>query len=268
MAIPEVEGGDLLALLSRRAAESPAQPWLFAPDGLDWRWWSWARAESAVAGVAAGLLAAGLDPGTPLRIPAEATPGGVLGWLAALGAGLRPVWGEEAAPARLLTAGGAMPERTAFLLEREGDGGEAERGLLPVTHRSGRRATLPEAAARHRREGRPVLLRARGSAAPEDRALVSWTLRAEAALVLEPDSAAYAAALLWARPTHLVEPSATLDLLAEALPRLAGGRDPEGRLGRRSRLRSVRWLGAVPPQPATLALFARLGAEPEPFAPA
>ncbi len=268
MAIPEAEGGELLSLLSRRAAESPAQPWLFAPDGLDWRWWSWARAESAVAGVAAGLLAAGLAAGTPLEIAPEASPGGVLAWLAALGAGLRPVIGGPAAPFRLLTAGGPRPERTAFLLERREAGSEAERQLLPAPHRGGRRTTQPETAARHRREGRPVLLRARACAAPEDRALVVWTLRAEAALVLEPAPAAFAAALHWARPTHLAEPSETLDLLAEALPRLAGGRDPEGRLARRSRLRSVRWLGAVPPRPPTLALFSRLGAEPEPFAAA
>jgi len=266
--IPEAEGGELLALLSQRAAESPAQPWLFAPDGLDWRWWSWARAQSTVAGVSAGLLAAGLAAGSPLEIPSEATPGSVLAWLAALGAGLMPVRGNPAAPARLLAAGGPRPERTAFLLERGEQGEEARREFLPVPHRSGRSTTAPEAAARHRREGRPVLLRASGAAGPEDRALVAWTLRAEAALVLEPAPAALAAALLWTRPTHLVEPSATLDLVARALPRLAGGRDPEGRLARRSRLDSVRWLGAVAPQPETLALFSRLGAKPEPFAAA
>ena len=45
----------------------------------------------------------------------------------------------------------------------------------------------------------------------------TWTARAGAAWVLEPDPEAFAAAALWARPTLVVAPGGELESLASAL---------------------------------------------------
>ncbi|HPA94453.1 MAG TPA: hypothetical protein PLT41_00050 [Thermoanaerobaculia bacterium] len=259
-------GARALALLAQRAEESPAQPWLFAPDGYDWRWWSWAQAAATVAAVAAGLRAADLPPGSAVYLSPAATPGALLAWLAAAGAGLAPCWeAAETGTFRLECAGGPRPERAGFLLLRRREDGPEERCPLAGGRPAGGSVTRPEAAARHRRESRPVLLRGRGTGEADDRALVLWTLQREAALVLEPNPGTLAATLLWSRPTHLAEPAAVLDRLATVLPQIAGGRDPARRLRRSLRLRTVWWLGAEAPAVETVAFFSRFAAAPRPL---
>jgi len=72
------------ALLRRAAAERPDQIALIDPDGR----WTWAQLREQVGDLAAGLVAAGLQPGDRLAVQAPATAEFVQVYLAALQAGL------------------------------------------------------------------------------------------------------------------------------------------------------------------------------------
>ena len=158
----------LPAALLRHAAETPEDPWLFRPEGLDWRWHPFgemARRMELDAGVAASA-----------EVPFRAEPAWVSLDLARQAAGRGVV---------LRTAdGSAMTWRAAELVaEGEAFGAELERA-----------AGLPAA-------GREIVVWSGPPDDPERRALLAWATLRGAALVLEPDPGALAATAAWARPT-------------------------------------------------------------------
>jgi hypothetical protein len=96
--------------------------------------------------------------------------------------------------------------------------------------------------------GRDILVSWRDLDHPVERQVVSWTLAAGAALILEPQAGSGLASALWARPTvfgGLPEEMEAFHVALDAkrgwLHRLRPGRLPLGRL------RAVLWLGPAPP---------------------
>jgi hypothetical protein len=94
----------LAALLAREAAE-PESPFLFWPDGWDWRWWSWGRVAQLTARWQATL--ADLPAGARVGFAGDAWPGALVLDLAAQAAGL------EAVPTAAISAGEPSPEEHA-----------------------------------------------------------------------------------------------------------------------------------------------------------
>jgi hypothetical protein len=89
----------LPALLRRRAAADPESPFLFWPDGWNWRWWSWRETAALAERWSAPL--AGLPPDCGVAFAGDAYPEAIALDLAVLSAGLTPV------PLGLLRGGGA-----------------------------------------------------------------------------------------------------------------------------------------------------------------
>jgi hypothetical protein len=75
--------------LRRQAAADPESPFLFWPDGWNWRWWSWRETAELAARWAAPL--AGLPPACRVGFADAAYPGAIALDLAVQSAGLTPV---------------------------------------------------------------------------------------------------------------------------------------------------------------------------------
>ncbi|QQR72358.1 MAG: hypothetical protein IPJ17_12615 [Holophagales bacterium] len=253
MSLPE----DILDLLRRHGERGGFEPWLFAPVGADWRWWSWAEVDAGAARVAKLLENVGFGRGNLVGLPEPVLPGTICALLGAIRAGIRPV-ASAVCPAKVLEAAGLIASQVRFCLEfvaerrESGPAGE-------------RRAADWEAIAATARSGgvRPSMVRSGSPWSDVDLERLGWSIAADAALLFEPAVDAFGASVLWARPTHLAESGAVLTELAARLRALAGGRQPEARLRRRlDRLSRVWWFDA-PPVEAASALFAGLGARVE-----
>jgi len=75
--------------LRRQAAADPESPFLFWPDGWNWRWWSWGETAELVARWSAPL--AGLPPASAVAFAGAAYPSTIALDLAVQSAGLAPV---------------------------------------------------------------------------------------------------------------------------------------------------------------------------------
>jgi hypothetical protein len=182
-----------IALL-RHAELDREEPWLFRPEGWDWRWWSWGEAARRMTAWAESL--AGLPAGSHVSFSYTALPEIVILDLAIQAAGMVPVpvsrpvaadWGEAfvidpPSPVPLFhrPPGGAMAgEDWAALAERV----QVEIGP-PL--RAGSREIVVLSGPLERRE---------------ERAMLSWATMAGAAVVLEPDPVLRVATAAWVRPT-------------------------------------------------------------------
>jgi AMP-binding enzyme len=83
------ENQSLPGALRRQAAADPESPFLFWPDGWNWRWWSWRETAELVARWAAPL--AGLPPACGVAFAGAAYPEAIALDLAVQSAGLTPV---------------------------------------------------------------------------------------------------------------------------------------------------------------------------------
>jgi AMP-binding enzyme len=79
----------LPAALRRQAAADPESPFLFWPDGWNWRWWSWRETAALAERWSAPL--AGLPPARGVAFAGDAYPEAIALDLAVLSAGLTPV---------------------------------------------------------------------------------------------------------------------------------------------------------------------------------
>ncbi len=220
----------LPAALLRFAASDPETPWLFRPEGLDWRWHSFGEVAAWMAldaGFAAGL------PSGEVAIPFAATPAWVSLDLALQASGrtsalagapadlpdLPPRPGSpgsayrrwrqvplpeaplEPGAVRLVGSGGLPWIWSAADLVEEGEALGAEIERLGGPPPGGREIALwngpPDQAAA--------------------RAFLAWATLRGAALVLEPDPYARIATALWARPTVFLGEAADLAALRQSL---------------------------------------------------
>ncbi len=95
----------LLAALRARAAAEPESPFLFWPDGWDWRWWSWGRVAQLTARWQKTLVE--LPAGARVGFAGDAWPGALVLDLAVQAAGL------EAVPTAAISAGEPAPAEHA-----------------------------------------------------------------------------------------------------------------------------------------------------------
>src|ERR1700688_912964 len=143
----------LPAALRRQAAADPESPFLFWPDGWNWRWWSWRETAELAAQWSAALAA--LPPACRVAFAVAAYPSAIALDLAVQSAGLTPVplilgLGGGSAGGRGQAAQGAEPGREAA--ERAGcqawlevAGGEARLTRLdrPLAGMAGPAAVVP-----------------------------------------------------------------------------------------------------------------------------
>ncbi|MBV8198991.1 MAG: hypothetical protein JOZ15_00050 [Acidobacteria bacterium] len=97
------ENSILLGALERHAGADPESPFLFWPEGWNWRWWSWRQVAELAARWSAPL--AGLRAGAGVAFAGGAYPQAIALDLAVQAAGLTPV--PLPVPVSLPLAGGA-----------------------------------------------------------------------------------------------------------------------------------------------------------------
>lgn len=244
--------------LLRHAVSDPESPWLFRPEGLDWRWHSFGEMAAWMA-LDADFVA-GL-PGDEVAIPFAATPA----WMSldlALQAterisavanalpdllDLPPRPGAPGSPyrrwrqipllepppepggVRLRDSTGLPLVWSASDLVEEGEALGAE-----IEHQGG----APPG-------GREIALWSGPPDQPASRAFLAWATLRGAALILEPDPYSRIATTLWARPTVFFGDAADLAALRQSLederPRRWFRRSPSLPL---KRLRAVVHTGA------------------------
>ncbi|HYL04684.1 MAG TPA: AMP-binding protein [Thermoanaerobaculia bacterium] len=81
----------LPAALERQAAADPESPFLFWPEGWNWRWWSWRQVAALTARWSAPLAGLGAGAGAAVAFAGDAYPQAVALDLAVQAAGLTPV---------------------------------------------------------------------------------------------------------------------------------------------------------------------------------
>ncbi|HZF11342.1 MAG TPA: AMP-binding protein [Thermoanaerobaculia bacterium] len=222
----------LPAVLFRRAAATPEEPWLFYRRGWDWSWWPWRSVAERVAAWTESLSP--LAAGTRAAFAAAPSPSTIALDLALQGAGLLSV----PVPPDLTTAdlAAALAERRAevwvnpegedlsihFATERDGRsvreaGGAVVDGGRVFTARDliGAATTIEELLPGGRR-GREILVSCRPLSDPAERQLLAWAIWSGAALLLEPDRSAGVATAVWARPTLFHGTAAEIALLRQA----------------------------------------------------
>jgi hypothetical protein len=194
-AAPPPAADTLAAALAGHAARHPHRPFLFWPDGLDWRWMDYAEAAGEVARLErAGPPAEGLDEGAVTAGAGEAAVPDAVGEALEAVAGPRPAGGS---PAFLeIAALGARAQAAAAAAFGA--------GLALAAPRRPRREIVVLA---------PPFAEERG-ADPGASLLFAWAVLAGAALVLEPSPPALVATAAWARPTLFRGPAADLAALA------------------------------------------------------
>ncbi|HEX2254834.1 MAG TPA: hypothetical protein VHQ65_16335 [Thermoanaerobaculia bacterium] len=209
---------DLPAALAQWAAERPQAPWLFHPEGLDWRWLSFAAAAAEVERLAAAsgaaLAAAGVAPPAAVSFVYEPRPAPVLLDLALQRAGFTaaPQPPGEAPrhpvlPPEVLAATGD---------ERCASGGEEVPGGVEVRTAAGAALTVSAgelaasaaaleeaiaAAGPLRRPEREIVVAGPDLADPVERRILAWSLLQGAAVLLEPSALGRPGTAAWARPT-------------------------------------------------------------------
>lgn len=213
------------AALRRRAAADPESPFLFWPDGWNWRWWSWRQVAEQVdrwrvplAALPPGALVGFAGGAYPDAIPQDlalqeagmtAVPVGAAGASASCDAWLELVGGEPS----VRRPGGSRPASPSGRGPGESIGGVIVGGAGGVRRRL---ASAEVAAAAARLEsmiaaargplagaGRPRQILVAGQPLDEwpARLLTSWAILAGAALALQADSALRLGTVRWARPT-------------------------------------------------------------------
>lgn len=220
-----------VAALARRAGSAPEDPWLFYRRGWDWRWRSWGQVADQVARGAATLRrspALALPPRSrgDVRVAFDGRqdPDAVAAGLAAQAAGATAV-PRSVGPRRPLEVAVLEGGEPAVRLRLPACRSRLERWRPQALGLDAAVAGAPDADEAERLasalpplgRGRPILC---ASAALDPRTiqtLQAWTMRMDAAWVLEPDPEAFAAAALWARPTLVVAPGRELESLASAL---------------------------------------------------
>jgi hypothetical protein len=211
----------LPAAVERRAAADPESPFIFWPEGWNWRWWSWRQTADLMARWAAPL--AGLPPGAAVGFDGRAYPQALALDLAVQAARWVPV------PAGGLTSGCAWwldlpagPSGAARLRSLEGcapssdgDGGASppaagvmvqaaeEWHLISVPELEGAVARVGEMirAGRAATGERDILVAGRQLGSWGGRLLAAWATVEGAALVVDADPASRLGNVLWARPT-------------------------------------------------------------------
>ncbi|HEV3459910.1 MAG TPA: AMP-binding protein [Thermoanaerobaculia bacterium] len=283
----------LPAALERQAAADPESPFLFWPEGWNWRWWSWRQVAELAAQWSAPL--AGLRAGAGVAFAGDSYPQAIVLDLAVQAAGLTPVplaggegaaaeagcvaWLEETAGEARVTrldgevalwdAAGGGP---AVLLA--GEGGDWR--PLPVAELLAAAARVEgtigaasrvegatgSAAGPRGSRGREILVGGWPLREWAGRLLAAWAVTAGAALVLETDPSRRLGTVLWARPTVFhggAAETAALRLQVEAARRPHRWRGwrrlPSPPLGR---LRTLFQL--QPPAPAEAAFWQERGA--------
>lgn len=188
------EPPSLPAALLCHAELGREEPWLFRPEGWDWRWWSWGEAARRMSLWAERLAA--LPAGSHVSFSYTALPEAVILDLAIQAAGLVSVpvsgpvaegWGERLdldppalGPLFHRPAGDAgMPADLVAMAERV----QAEIGPPP------------------RQGSREIVVLSGPLDQPEERAMLSWATVAGAAVVLEPNPDLRVATAAWVRPT-------------------------------------------------------------------
>ncbi|MEM1202549.1 MAG: hypothetical protein AAGN66_04915 [Acidobacteriota bacterium] len=248
-AAPTADGASPVQLLIERAAAAPEHPWLFFRRGLDWRWLSYrqvadqvARSAKALRDWAEDMRAQGLQ--TPrVAVDPRPLPDALVATLSAATAGLEAEAVDPASGVEVFTPPAARSNLDRWEAEPlepvtaiEGtesrlwfrDDGAPLRSVLPAGSVAAAEAltdTLPPPAG-----ARPILMSGADLGAARLQALAAWTLSADAAWVLEPQKDAFAATVLWVRPTHLVARGDDFEDLA---------RDWDRRASKQSRLVAV-----------------------------
>ncbi len=127
----------LPAALEQRAAATPESPFLFWPDGWNWRWWSWRQAAALTARWSAQLT--GLPAGAGVAFAGDRYPEAFVLDLAVQAAGLTPV--PLAGPGAIGHGGRAGPEQQAVVPAAVPPGClawlEVAAGEVEVTRREG-----------------------------------------------------------------------------------------------------------------------------------
>lgn len=183
----------LPAALLRHAERGREEPWLFRPEGWDWRWWSWGEAARHMSLWAERLAI--LPAKSRVSFSYTAVPEAVILDLAVQAAGLVSVpvsgpvaegWGERLeidppSPVPLFhhpPGDTEMPDLAA-MAERV----QAEIGPPP------------------RQGSREIVVLSGPLEKPEERAMLSWATVAGAAVILEPNPAHRVVTAAWVRPT-------------------------------------------------------------------
>lgn len=181
----------LPAALLRHAALGPEEPWLFRPEGWDWRWCSWGEAARRMMAWAESL--ARLPVGSRVSFPFTALPGNVILDLAIQAAGLVPVPGpvsEDRGEAFAIDP----PSPTPLFHRPPGD--RAGEDWAALAERVQEQIGPPV------REGsREIVVLSGPLERWAERAMLSWATLAGAAVVLEPNPAVRIATAGWVRPT-------------------------------------------------------------------
>ena len=224
---------DLPAALFLHAGSSPEEPWLFQPEGWDWRWHSWREIAREVRARAEGLAAH--PRGSRVAFPYAARPEAIVLDLAIQAAGLvaaptsapppepsppqpsspapslPPSPGEEGekqeevdlkAPSLPVRGEGRGRERGGWGSEGGGgavvirNGQPVELSAADLIALAGRIQELIEPIGK-----RDIVVLGGPLEDPDERAMLSWATLAGAAVVLEPNPALRLATAAWARPT-------------------------------------------------------------------
>lgn len=255
------------------AASDPEIPWLFHPEGLDWRWWS--RREVARGALAWAAELARHPPGSHAAFLYRPRPYAVALDLAIQAAGLVSVPLAEEGEAReegVVTIGGeAVPlgpwnpaaSQPAGLPQPGGGAVLAGGGAYARQVGAGGLAAAAEriaqeiAAAAPLRERHEILVSYRPLSDPLERALISWAASTGAAVLLEPFPLSALASIAWARPTLFAGTT-------EEISRLRAAAGPSRRPWRRrklpfGRLRLVLAAGSQPLPPEEAAYWEERG---------
>ncbi len=232
---------NLPAALFLHAGSRPEEPWLFRPEGWDWRWHSWGEIAREVLARAESL--SGYAAGSRYAFPYTARPEDVVLDLAIQAAGLVAVPGEapppEPSPPRPSSPAPSHPtspgEEGEERDERDSRDEQGHRGsFFPSPGEVGWGGAGEGPGVRVRaggavilRNGEPIELSPAELIAmaerlqerigpsgerdivvlsgsleiPEERSMLAWATVAGAAVVLEPNPALRAATAAWVRPT-------------------------------------------------------------------
>jgi acyl-CoA synthetase (AMP-forming)/AMP-acid ligase II len=178
----------LPAALQGHAARDREEPWLFHPEGWDWRWLSWGE---IAAQVDAGAASLAVQPaGSPLSFSYSPRPEFVVYDLAVQAAGLVSVPSSSLQDLPVGGGGGAMVMTAGAPVVVEA----AE--LVAMAER-----VQGEIAPPRKAYEREIVVLGGPLERMEERAMLSWATVTGAAVALEPTPGSRVATAAWVRPT-------------------------------------------------------------------